>query len=122
MLDNDSSGTFSAFTETPLTPGTDVFGGLTAALDVARNQFRARQFRDASANLTKLINKAEGHLLTATPKLTAEEIKRVNVALASALTLEGRCEEERGEEQRARVLWDRAVGIFDDNLPTPGAP
>jgi tetratricopeptide (TPR) repeat protein len=104
--------------QNPLSTGSDLFSSLTTELDEARNQFRARQFQEALAGLAKLIAKAEGQLLPSVG-LTPEDTKRVSVARASALTLDGRCEEESGREQRAKDLWARAVKIFDDTLGKP---
>jgi tetratricopeptide (TPR) repeat protein len=111
------SNVVPASPQNPLSTASDPFCSLTTELDEARNQFRARQFQEASAGLARLIAKAEG--LLPSVSLTPEDAKRVNVALASALTLDGRCEEENGREQRAKDLWARAASIFDATLGKP---
>jgi tetratricopeptide (TPR) repeat protein len=115
MSDDSFSAAPLTSVETPLSTGSDVFTELTAALDVARNQFRARQYQKASAACGQVAASAERQLAVAAG-LTREDTERIHIALASALTLDGRCAEELEQGPRAQELWQRAVGIFDESL------
>jgi len=102
--------------ESPLAGGGDLVAGLATALDIARNQFRAKQFSDAASAATRIAAKAES-LISNTTLLSSEDVVRVKLMLACALTLEGRCLEEEGQIEKARDCWDRAISIFDADIP-----
>src|SRR5277367_686100 len=102
--------------ESPLAGGGDLVAGLATALPISRNQFRARQFSNAASAATRLAAKAEG-LISNTTLLSSEDVVRVNLMLGCALTLEGRCLEEEGQLEKAQECWDRAISIFDTDVP-----
>jgi superkiller protein 3 len=94
--------------------GNDPVAGLAASLDLARNQFRARQVAEASATADRLIAALDA-LLTGPGGLSEGAAALAQCIKACALTLQGRCLEEQGHPAEGLDMWKRAVAMFAEN-------
>jgi tetratricopeptide (TPR) repeat protein len=103
--------------------GADLLAIVTQELDLARNQFRARNIAEAYASTDVAIHKLQNLLLSDKARLSERDIARAKCLEACALTLKGRCAEEQRDPDEAHALWQRAVRLFTENRaaanPTP---
>jgi tetratricopeptide (TPR) repeat protein len=107
--------TAPSFAEQSPNIGADVLVMASLDLDLARNQFRARQFPGAFEASGRLIQKLEA-LLTGPAPLTPRDAARARCLEACALTLRGRCAEELGNVEDAHRMWQEAIVYFHDNV------
>lgn len=92
----------------------EVFTGLVADIDTARNLFRVHEFAEAESVLTRVISIVDG-LLGSTPRLRQSDVHQLSVLCACALVLLGRTYEEQGSDVDAKTYYQRAAKLFDEH-------